>query len=64
MSMSKNPTKITMNDVDAFISDVLKIGHRDNIFDTYLDERGIPKHELTAFITMVVDRINSKWLLR
>jgi hypothetical protein len=51
----------TVQDADAFISDVLKLGSRVNLFDQFMKKEGINPNELTTLVTMVADRMKEKW---
>ena len=55
---SRNPE---IQDVDKFISDVLKMGTRANIFDAFMKREGIAPDELSMFVYAVAMRLKDKW---
>jgi hypothetical protein len=48
-------------DADMFISQVLKLGSKDNLFDKYMKSKKINPDELSTLIGLVADRLKSKW---
>lgn len=48
-------------DADMFISQVLKLGSKDNLFDKYMKGKKINPDELSTLIGLVADRLKSKW---
>jgi len=49
-------------DADMFISQVLKLGSKDNLFDKYMKSKKINPDELSTLVGLVADRLKSKWL--
>jgi hypothetical protein len=50
--------KHTSAQVDEFISTVLKLGTKKNLFDTYMATKNIDPNELPTFMSDVIDKIN------
>ena len=48
-------------DADMFISQVLKLGSKDNLFDKYMKSKKINPDELLTLVGLVADRLKSKW---
>lgn len=48
-------------DANKFISEVLKLGDRSNLFDAYMKKRGLNPNDLGMFVQMVADQIKIKW---
>ena len=48
-------------DADMFISQVLKLGSKDNLFDKYMKSKKINPDELSTLVGLVADRLKSKW---
>lgn len=59
--LNEGSKKPTAADVDDFISTVLKLGSKSNLFDTYMKRKGLDQDELSVFVWWVADRIKSKW---
>ena len=53
--------KPTDQHVSDFISDVLKLGSKQNIFDTFIRKNNIDPNELSTFISMVANKLKEKW---
>lgn len=49
------------SDADKFISEILKMGSRDNLFDRWMKKSGIDSNELSTFVQLVADQIKTKW---
>lgn len=56
---NKNVTKM---DADKFISDVLKLGSKNNLFDTFMKREGISSDQLFSLVSLVVEQLKTKWL--
>jgi hypothetical protein len=56
--------KHTSAQVDEFISTVLKLGTKKNLFDTYMATKNIDPNELPTFMSDVIDKINKRWLYK
>ncbi len=56
---NKNVTKM---DADKFISDVLKLGSKNNLFDTFMKREGINSDQLFSLVSLVVEQLKTKWL--
>ena len=52
----------TQQHVQEFISQVLKLGSKQNIFDSFMTSNNIKEDELSTFIEMVVDEIKKTYL--
>jgi len=50
------------SDVSDFVTRVLQLGSRDNIFDKYMSKKGIDPYELSTFMRMVIDDIKKHYL--
>jgi len=50
------------SDVSDFVTRVLRLGSRDNIFDKYMSKKGIDPYELSTFMRMVIDDIKTHYL--
>ena len=48
-------------DADDFISQVLKLGFKDNLFDKYMRAKKINPNELSTLVGSVADRLKEKW---
>jgi len=48
-------------EADQFISDVLKMGSRDNLFDKFIKKEKINPDELSMLVSLVADRLKEKW---
>jgi hypothetical protein len=48
-------------DAAKFIQDVLKLGSRQNLFDTFIKKEKIDPNELSTLIELVADRLKKKW---
>jgi hypothetical protein len=48
-------------DAKQFISEVLKLGDRSNLFDAYMKKHGLNPNDLYTFVHMVADQIKTKW---
>jgi hypothetical protein len=48
-------------DADQFISEVLKLGSRSNLFDSFMKKKSLDPNELSTFVQMVADQIKTKW---
>ena len=59
---NKNDTS-NMDDLAfEFITDVLKLGTADNLFDKFLVKKKLDKSYLNDLVTAVTKRIQKKWL--
>ena len=56
---NKNVTKM---DADKFISDVLKLGSKNNLFDAFMKREGISSDQLFSLVSLVVEQLKTKWL--
>ena len=45
-----------------FITDVLKLGTAENLFDKFLKKKKVNQDHLTDLVKAVVKRIENKWL--
>lgn len=52
---------VTTRDADKFISEVLKLGTKQNLFDQFMEQEGIDSSELSTLVDLVADRIKEKW---
>jgi hypothetical protein len=48
-------------DADDFISQVLKLGSKDNLFDKYMRAKKMNPNELSTLVGSVADRLKEKW---
>ena len=48
-------------DASNFIEDVLKLGSKQNLFDSYIKKNGIKPDELSDLVNRVIDELNKKW---
>ena len=53
--------KVDQFDASNFISDVLKLGSKQNLFDAYMKKNGISPDELSALVNQVIDTLDKKW---
>lgn len=59
----KKQESYTMDDLAyEFITDVLKLGTADNLFDKFLKKKKVNSDHLTDLVKAVVKRIENKWL--
>jgi hypothetical protein len=47
----------TTRDADKFLADVLKLGSKENLFDSFMKKEGIGPDGLSVFVDMVGDRL-------
>lgn len=45
-----------------FITQVLKLGTKDNLFDAFMKKKGMNANEMSALVKMVATEIETKWL--
>jgi len=45
-----------------FITQVLKLGTKDNLFDAFMKKKGMNADEMSALVKMVATEIETKWL--
>lgn len=60
--VKESNVRITTMHADKFISEVLKLGTRGNLFDVFMKKEGIPSNDLSDFVELVVNQIKTKWL--
>ena len=48
-------------DADDFISQVLKLGSKGNLFDKYMKAKKMNPNELSTLVGSVADRLKEKW---
>ena len=60
-TISESSRKPEIQDVDKFISSVLKMGSRGNAFDAFMKREGIAPDELSMFVYAVAMRLKDKW---
>lgn len=53
---------VTKMDADNFISDVLKLGSKNNLFDSFMKREGISQDQLFSLVSLVTDQLKNKWL--
>ena len=59
----KKKESYTMDDLSyEFITDVLKLGRIDNLFEKFLQKKKISSDHLQDLVKAVVKRIENKWL--
>lgn len=54
---SRNPNPA---DADDFITEVLKLGSKNNLFDSFMKKKGLNPNELSTFVEMVNTELK-KW---
>ena len=57
----KELRKVEPSDANDFINDVLKLGSKQNLFDTFMKKNGISPDELSALVNQVIDILDKKW---
>jgi len=60
-SVKESKDVISTIDADKFISEVLKMGSRDNMFDKFMKKEKINPNELTPLVNLVAQRLIEKW---
>ena len=60
-SVKESKDVISTIDADKFISEVLKMGSRDNMFDKFMKKEKINPNELTPLVNLVAQRLIQKW---
>jgi hypothetical protein len=60
-SVKESKDVISTIDADKFISEVLKMGSRDNMFDKFMKKEKINSNELTPLVNLVAQRLIQKW---
>jgi hypothetical protein len=49
------------SDSNDFVTDVLKLGSKQNLFDSYMKKNGIKPDQLSDLVNQVIDTLNKKW---
>jgi hypothetical protein len=57
----KELRKVEPSDANNFINDVLKLGSKQNLFDTFMKKNGISPDELSVLVNQVIDTLDKKW---
>lgn len=57
----KELRKVEPSDANDFINDVLKLGSKQNLFDTFMKKNGIDPDELSVLVNQVIDTLDKKW---
>jgi hypothetical protein len=57
----KELRKVDQFDASNFISDILKLGSKQNLFDAYIKKNGIEPSELSTLVNQVIDALDKKW---
>jgi hypothetical protein len=57
----KELRKVEPSDANDFINDVLKLGSKQNLFDTFMKKNGISPDELSVLVNQVIDTLDKKW---
>lgn len=60
-SANESKDAVSTKDADKFISEVLKMGSRDNLFDRFIKKEKINSEELTTLVYIVAQRLLQKW---
>ncbi len=58
---AKESRDLKNSDAKDFITTVLKLGSKQNIFDTYINKNGIKPDQLSDLIKQVIDELNKNW---
>ncbi len=53
--------KVSKANAAAFITQVLKLGSKDNLFDAFMKKEGIDPNDVGEFVKLVADEIQDKW---
>lgn len=53
----KNSSPPTQDDAKEFITQILKVGTKQNLFDSFLKRKKINSSELSTFVKMVADEL-------
>jgi len=59
--LNESTKEATAQDADAFITEVLKLGSRVNLFDQFMKKEGIDPNELSTLVSLVAERLKEKW---
>jgi hypothetical protein len=57
MNIDEGKRLPTTRDADNFLTRVLKLGSKENLFDAFMKKEGIGPDELGVFVDMVGDRL-------
>ena len=57
MNIDEGERLPTTQDADSFLTGVLKLGSKENLFDAFMKKGGIGPDELSVFVDMVGDRL-------
>ena len=57
MNIDEGERLPTTQDADSFLTRVLKLGSKENLFDAFMKKEGICPDELSIFVDMVGDRL-------
>ena len=57
MNIDEGKRLPTTRDAERFILSVLKLGSKENLFDSFMKKEGISPDELSIFVDMVGDRL-------
>ncbi len=58
---AKESRDLKNSDAKDFITTVLKLGSKQNLFDTYINKNGIKPDQLSDLIKQVIDELNKNW---
>ena len=58
---AKESRDLKNSDAKDFITTILKLGSKQNLFDTYINKNGIKPDQLSDLIKQVIDELNKNW---
>jgi hypothetical protein len=58
---AKESRDLETSDAKDFVTDVLKLGSKQNLFDAYIKKNGIKPDQLSDLVNQVIDELNKNW---
>ena len=58
---AKESRDLKNSDAKDFVTDVLKLGSKQNLFNGYIKKHGIKPDQLSDLVNQVIDELNKNW---
>ena len=58
---AKESRDLESSDAKDFVTEVLKLGSKQNLFDSYIKKNGIKPDQLSDLVNQVIDELNKNW---
>lgn len=52
---------VEASDAKDFVTEVLKLGSTQNLFDAFIKKKGIAPEELSTLVNSVIDELDKNW---